>query len=146
MSVVSEITRLQNAKASLKTAIEGKGVTVPSSTKLDGYADLVDSIQQGGGGDDEKWYIIHSDTYANAYIKQNDNLWYTQGYSIDIYGGKNFYFSYKGEKYYITEIRTYTNLLLSKTGQPVTPSSGFSCDIAQIKLIDGNFYAYFEDD
>ena len=52
MSVASEITRLQNAKADLKTAIEGKGVTVPSSTKLDGYADLVDSIQQGGGGGD----------------------------------------------------------------------------------------------
>lgn len=49
MSVASEITRLQNAKASLKTSIEGKGVTVPSSTKLDGYADLVDSIEQGGG-------------------------------------------------------------------------------------------------
>lgn len=48
MSVTSEITRLQNAKADLKTAIESKGVTVPSDTKLDGYADLVDSIEQGG--------------------------------------------------------------------------------------------------
>lgn len=47
MSVASEITRLQTAKADLKTAIEGKGVTVPSSTKLDGYADLVDSISGG---------------------------------------------------------------------------------------------------
>ena len=50
MSVTSEITRLQNAKADLKTAIEGKGVTVPSSTKLDGYSALVDSIETGGGG------------------------------------------------------------------------------------------------
>lgn len=48
MSVASEITRLQNAKADLKTAIEGKGVIVPSSTKLDGYADLVNSISGGG--------------------------------------------------------------------------------------------------
>lgn len=47
MSVTSEITRLQNAKADLKTAIEAKGVTVPSSTKLDGYADLVESISGG---------------------------------------------------------------------------------------------------
>lgn len=51
MSIASEINRLQTAKADLKTAIEGKGVTVPSSTKLDGYADLVDSIQAGGGGE-----------------------------------------------------------------------------------------------
>lgn len=45
MSVSSEITRLANAKAAIKTAIEGKGVTVSSSTTLDGYADLIDDIQ-----------------------------------------------------------------------------------------------------
>lgn len=50
MSIASEITRLQNAKASIKTSIEGKGVTVPSSTTLDGYATLIDSISGGGGG------------------------------------------------------------------------------------------------
>ena len=49
MSIASEITRLQGAKSDLKDAIEGKGVTVPSATKLDGYADLVDAISQGGG-------------------------------------------------------------------------------------------------
>jgi hypothetical protein len=49
MSVANEITRLQGAKASLKTSIENKGVTVPSSTKLDGYSALVEQIQQGGG-------------------------------------------------------------------------------------------------
>lgn len=47
MSVESEITRLYTAKADLKTSIEDKGVTVPSSTKLDGYADLVDNISGG---------------------------------------------------------------------------------------------------
>lgn len=50
MAISDEIARLQQAKADLKTAIENKGVTVPSSTKLDGYADLVDSIETGGGG------------------------------------------------------------------------------------------------
>ena len=44
MSIATEITRLQNAKSALKSAIESKGVTVPSSTKLDGYASLVSSI------------------------------------------------------------------------------------------------------
>ena len=47
MSVATEITRLTNAKAALKTAIEGKGVTVPSATKLDGYAALVGNISTG---------------------------------------------------------------------------------------------------
>jgi hypothetical protein len=50
MSIASEISRLQGAKSDLKTSIEGKGVTVPSATKIDGYAALVDQIQQGGGG------------------------------------------------------------------------------------------------
>lgn len=50
MSISSEITRLQNAKASIKTSIENKGVTVPSATKLDGYSTLIDSIQTGGVG------------------------------------------------------------------------------------------------
>ena len=51
MSIATEIARLQTAKSDLKTAIEGKGVTVPSTTTLDGYADLVDAISGGGSGD-----------------------------------------------------------------------------------------------
>ena len=50
MSIASEITRLQTAKSDLKTSIENKGVTVPASTKLDGYASLVDQISGGGSG------------------------------------------------------------------------------------------------
>ena len=44
MSVQSEIDRLENAKAAIKTAVEGKGVTVPSATKLDEMAPLIESI------------------------------------------------------------------------------------------------------
>ena len=44
MSVQSEIDRLENAKAAIKTAVEGKGVTVPSTTKLDEMAPLIESI------------------------------------------------------------------------------------------------------
>lgn len=48
MPVVSEeITRIQGAKADLKTAIEAKGVTVPSAALIDDYPDYVDAIQQG---------------------------------------------------------------------------------------------------
>ena len=51
MSIASEITRLQEAKADIKTAIENKGVTVPASATLDEYASLVDSISGGGSVD-----------------------------------------------------------------------------------------------
>lgn len=49
MSVATEITRIQGAKADLKTSIEAKGVTVPSATLISGYAALVDQISGGGG-------------------------------------------------------------------------------------------------
>lgn len=44
MSIASEITRLQQAKADIKTAIENKGVTVADNAKLDTYAGLVNNI------------------------------------------------------------------------------------------------------
>ena len=50
MSIQTELTRLTNAKAAIKTAIEGKGVTVPDTTLLDGMAALIESIEAGGGG------------------------------------------------------------------------------------------------
>lgn len=47
MSIASEISRLLQAKADIKIAIEGKGVTVSGSATLDDYSDLIDAIQQG---------------------------------------------------------------------------------------------------
>ena len=49
MSIQTELTRITNAKAAIKAAIEGKGVTVPSGTMLDGMASLIESIEAGGG-------------------------------------------------------------------------------------------------
>lgn len=48
--IAADLTRIIGAKSDLKTSIEGKGVTVPAATKIDGYAALVDQIQTGGGG------------------------------------------------------------------------------------------------
>jgi hypothetical protein len=51
MSVATELQRMIDSKAAIKAAIEGKGVTVDASVKLDGYAAKVEEITQGGGGD-----------------------------------------------------------------------------------------------
>ena len=53
MSIASEITRLQTAKADIKSAIEEKGVSVPSSASISTYDDYVLQIQTGGGGGSE---------------------------------------------------------------------------------------------
>ena len=49
MSVQNEITRIENAKAAIKAAIEGKGVTVPDGTLLDGMAEIITNLPSGGG-------------------------------------------------------------------------------------------------
>lgn len=52
MSIASEISRLQEAKADIVSAIEGHGVTVPSGTTYSGFPALIASIQGGGSLDD----------------------------------------------------------------------------------------------
>lgn len=47
MSIQTELTRITNAKTAIKTAIEGKGVTVPDGTMLDGMAALIEAISAG---------------------------------------------------------------------------------------------------
>lgn len=44
MSIQTQITRISNAKSAISTAITGKGVNVPTNTKLDGMAALIDEI------------------------------------------------------------------------------------------------------
>lgn len=46
-TIAQEITRLQTAKADLKTSLEEKGVTVDSAATLDSYDDYVDEIETG---------------------------------------------------------------------------------------------------
>ena len=47
MSIASQITRIQNAKAALKNSIEAKGVSV-GAVSIDQYASKVDAISTGG--------------------------------------------------------------------------------------------------
>lgn len=68
MSVQSEITRLENAKAAIKAAIEGKGVTVPDGTLLDGMASLIESIEAVGGGINATAGTITVSSDVNDYV------------------------------------------------------------------------------
>lgn len=61
MSIASEIQRLQSAKASIKTSIENKGVTVGDGT-IDTYASKIDQIS--GGAD------------VSDYFETTGNGWY----------------------------------------------------------------------
>lgn len=50
MSLQTELDRIEGAKADIAAAIIEKGVTVPATTKLDGMAALISSIEAGSGG------------------------------------------------------------------------------------------------
>lgn len=65
MAISDEITRLKNAKASIKTAIENKGVTVGNGT-IDTYASKIDEIETGSsGGVDIREYFKETLTYGD---------------------------------------------------------------------------------
>ena len=61
MSIANEISRIQSAKADIKTAIEAKGVTVPSSATIDTYPTYVSQIPAGGGDDSTLRDLIEGD-------------------------------------------------------------------------------------
>ena len=87
MSIATEISRLQTAKADLKTSIEAKGVTVPNEALIDTYDTYVDAIETGGGEPmpawkDPNWVDIkqlyddnfHFGTWTPAYSYRAFNL------------------------------------------------------------------------
>lgn len=75
MSVASEITRIQGAKADLKTSINAKTDAQHQITTetIDDYADFVDSIQTGGTGTDDSDATLDNNskllTGSTAYAK-----------------------------------------------------------------------------
>lgn len=80
MSIQTELARLTNAKAAIQAAIEGKGVTVPSGTLLDGMAALIDAIEAGGGsgGGDGGWAIDGFTLLSGTFTPEADitSGWY----------------------------------------------------------------------
>ena len=99
MSIQTDLTRIKNAKAAIKAYIEGKGLTVPEGTLLDGMASMLESIEAGSGMEtifDKKWeygsitpaeditanYVIN---FENNYSYMTDNAY---GYFFMFCDGK----------------------------------------------------------
>lgn len=74
MGVQTQIDRLASAKAAIKTAIEGKGVTVADNAKLDAFAALIESIKAGG----IDGVTVNEFTAARTYASGSDALAYIE--------------------------------------------------------------------
>lgn len=76
MTIASEITRLNNAKAAIKQSLANKGVEVSDSALLDEYPALIDSIEvgsgEGGSSDSESvWNLFTDNGKRMAYLFYN---------------------------------------------------------------------------
>lgn len=79
--------------ASIVAAVEGKGVTVPDGTLLDGMAALIESIEAGGGGYEVSFGIINlaeestTITFEHGLSKAPDyvSIFLPVGYSYNAY-------------------------------------------------------------
>lgn len=76
MDITSEIVRLQTAKSNIKSAIEDKGVVIPSNAKLDTYDTYIDQIQTGGNNVSTATITLPSasDTGTVYYIDSNGDV------------------------------------------------------------------------
>lgn len=79
MSVQTQIDRINSAKTAIGAAIAGKGVTVPSGTKIDGMAALIGAIEAGGGS-----VQFHMQTWTPAEDVKMGNIEHGAGFAPDI--------------------------------------------------------------
>lgn len=117
MSIQTELTRITNAKAAIKTAIEGKGVTVPDGTLLDGMAALIEGIEAGGGG-----FQVALGTFTPAETRALNaipplSIEHNSGFTPDVF------------IFYKTESSTYGMIAISAKGRILwgDSSSYYTC-------------------
>lgn len=124
MSISDQITRLQNAKASIKTSIENKGVTVPDDAKLDAFPALIDDIQAGGSGE----IHINPDFYEFRTNNGTDYSYLFYGFGF----GKSIDFSNWDMSAVTTMYHMFGNSSLSFTGFD-------KCDTSNVTSMEGMF-------
>ena len=131
MSIQTELTRITNAKAAIKTAIEGKGVTVPDGTLLDGMAALIESIEAGGGYNfdgDPRWISSGEFTPADTITVNNlDPILFTpsvmDGNNFDAVRGR-FFFMFDATKTVENGV-SYTGVMASTPVYSVVTVSNY---------------------
>lgn len=79
MSIASEIERLKNAKTSIASAIEEKGVAVPAETSIDEYGNYVSLIPSGDYATKEELEALSNTANAETRVEYVNNVLKTLG-------------------------------------------------------------------
>lgn len=131
MSVATEITRIQGAKADLKTSIEAKGVTVPSETLISGYAALVDQIATGGLPQSNG--LVDLEISTGNQLSESFNLEYKPTYLLQYRSDSDIltrnFCAIAYNAYYPNITWSCNNASITISGYSVTTPSGFSGDV-----------------
>ena len=96
MSIASEIERLKNAKTSIASAIEEKGVAVPAETSIDEYGNYVSLIPSGDYATKEELEALSNTANADTRVEYVDNVLKTLGGTEIEIGAKVEFGSYVG--------------------------------------------------
>lgn len=126
MSVPDEIARLLRAKAEIKTEIEGKGVPVPSSARLDDYDSYVRQIEGDSGP--AVWGDIIGDIADQSDLMEALANFIT----TSVNNLANYYL--KSETYTQEETRQLLSALVNGVFVPVTELPTASADTFGLKI------------
>lgn len=129
MSIQSEITRITNKRDASFTAVEAKGVTVPSGSTIDDLPGLIAQIQQGGGSaivvteePDENGGTIKNIDAVDISSDTVDAAHLLSGYTAHDRFGEAVAGSYVAPTY---SSQAKTNIDPSTSSQTITPDTGY---------------------
>ena len=167
MSIASEITRLQTAKANIKSAITEKGGTVLSTDTLSQYADCIRSIPTGGSASGEYIWEVY-DGNITTYSEESVTLPLSSIASVGAYTDyilamtTNMPFNNMG-KFYMSPIHSLTKIgqaeevtwsatkllgvcLLRKDGKQTITTASADGNTVTIRTVNGNLIGYVAGD
>lgn len=144
MSIQSEITRITNKRDASFTAVEAKGVTVPSGSTIDDLPDLIAQIQQGGSAvvvteePDENGGTIKNITAVDISSDTVDAAHLLYGYTAHDRYGDAVTGSYVAPTY---SSQAKTNIDPSTSSQTITPDTGYDgLSSVQINAIPSQYH------
>ena len=144
MTISDEITRISGAKAAIKSMIESQGVSVPASTKIDGYAQKIDGLN-GFLSVESKTIATSASQTANIVYNKNCGIYDENGVKWDTL---EWHQRWVDNGYSADGLSKPIGLWLNAFGQeniylwPVTVAAGYS-DVTGTVAVTTNTFQHF---